>query len=169
VKLNLGCGHDYRYDRAWVNYDMTFPANVIGDCTQGLPFRNASFDEVWASHILEHIPDLRALQTELARVTRLGGILKAIVPNYDSVDAWGDPTHCRAFSSESFQNAYWQGFNLIDIDVRNLRKKGASMGVNWIFVTLMRNEVSYSVVRANQSGRRTIKTGGYKGPFGFKA
>ena len=107
LKLNLGCGNDYRYDKSWVNLDITPPCSVRADIRKGLPFQSRSFNLVWASHVLEHVPDLRRLQKELARVIKTGGLLKAVVPYYLSPDAWGDPTHCRAFSEEAFMSVYW--------------------------------------------------------------
>lgn len=160
MKLNLGCGYDFRYDREWVNFDMTPPANVIGDAREGLPFRKAAFEEVWISHLLEHIPDLRAVQRELARVTKQGGIVQIIVPDYLSPDAWGDPTHCRAFSIESFQPCYWVGFNPVDLSIRKFKKRPVMHGVDWIFATMRRNGISYARVREELSGLSTVKTGG---------
>lgn len=158
--LNLGCGHDFRYDKSWVNLDISFPANVIGDINEGLPFKAASFVSVWASHILEHIQDLRALQMDLARIIIAGGELRIIVPDYQSPDAWGDPTHCRAFSKESFQSCYWVGFNPVELEVKTMKKKPWMHGVDWIFATLRRNGIPYSQVRSELSGRNMVKTGG---------
>jgi len=160
MHLNLGCGHDFRYDREWVNLDITPPANVLGDINEGLPFKAASFSLVWASHILEHIKELRMLQAELARVTEMGGNLKIIVPNYLSPDAWGDPTHCRAFSKESFQSCYWVGFNPVELEIKTMKKRPWMHGVDWIFATLRRNAIPYSQIRAEITGRHSVKTGG---------
>lgn len=160
IKLNLGCGLDYRYDSEWVNYDVTHPANVIGDLEDGLPFKSASFQLVWASHILEHIQDLRKLQSELARVIKPGGLLKAICPRYDSPDAWGDPTHCRGISEETFLPVYWAGFNLIQMETKHLQKNPLKDGVKWIFAALSRNKVPYSRVKSELGGHNYTKTAG---------
>lgn len=45
---------------------------------QGLPFEDASYDFVFASHVLEHIPDDRKAVSEIRRILRPGGI--AILP-----------------------------------------------------------------------------------------
>ena len=54
---------------------------VNGDITS-LPFKNASFDKVICSEVLEHVPDdIRGIQ-ELVRVLRDNGTLAVSVPSY---------------------------------------------------------------------------------------
>lgn len=144
---------------------MTFPANVIGDINEGLPFKAGSFDLVWASHILEHIRDLVKLQCELARVMKLGGLLKIIVPYYLSPDAWGDPTHCRGFSRESFLSIYWLGFNPTEIEVKKLVKNPLKEGVDWIFAVLRRNGVAFRDIERNFRSKNYSKSAGV--PWGL--
>ena len=50
-----------------------------GDVTQ-LPFRPSSFDKVIASEVLEHVMDDRGAFSELARVTKPGGVAVCTVP-----------------------------------------------------------------------------------------
>ena len=157
MKLNLGCGRDYRYDRSWVNLDITPPASVLADIHDGLPFRARAFNLVWASHILEHIRDLRMIQRELARIMVAGGLLNVIVPYYLSPDAWGDPTHCRAFSEESFMACYWVGFSTLNIEVREYTKRGTGHKVQWLHVELQRTAVEYYEVQAALSGHNYVK------------
>lgn len=45
-----------------------------------LPFADASFDVVYSSNVLEHIPDFAGMQRELARVLRPGGIAVHCLP-----------------------------------------------------------------------------------------
>jgi SAM-dependent methyltransferase len=60
-----------------------------------LPFPNDSFDVVICSEILEHVPDLDAVLSEISRVLVKGGRLYATMPNSLS-DVW-QPFHslCR--------------------------------------------------------------------------
>lgn len=140
--LNLGCGNDFRYNKDWVNMDLTMPCSVMADLREGLPFKTSSADGVWASHILEHVQDLRALKIELARIIRGGGDLQIIVPHFSSPDAYGDDTHCRFFSFHSFWNQYWPGFNLVDVHKKALKQSNPLVEEEcsyWIFATLRRN------------------------------
>lgn len=52
-----------------------------------LPFRDASIDVAFTSNVLEHVPDPRALCSELLRVTRPGGIAIASYTNW--LSPWG--------------------------------------------------------------------------------
>lgn len=71
MKLNVGCGKDkwgdIRLDigRKYKGEDIT--PNFIGDA-QNLPFRDRTFSEVKASHILEELPDWKKALTEWTRV-----------------------------------------------------------------------------------------------------
>jgi SAM-dependent methyltransferase len=114
--LNLGCGKEY-YDspKGWVNLDgdPKIKCDVLCDLDDKnlkLPFKDDTFGIVWASHVFEHIFYLGALKKEIHRILKPGGTLCFIVPYYLYQDAWGDDTHCRAFSEASMGCAFWQGF-----------------------------------------------------------
>ena len=53
---------------------------VVGDCQEGLPFPDASFDRAMAIHVLEHLPDLPAALRELRRLVKDDGRLIAMIP-----------------------------------------------------------------------------------------
>ena len=157
-KLNLGCGNDFKYGKDWINVDITEPCNVKADIREGLPFEDREFDLIWASHILEHIPDLRKIQCELARVMKPNGVLKIIVPYYLSPDAWGDPTHCRAFSEESFQSCYWVGFSIINMEQKKYLKRRSKTEDTWLHVDMRRNELEYADVYDALGGNQFVKS-----------
>jgi SAM-dependent methyltransferase len=58
-------------------HDLQF---IVADGV-ALPFPDGHFDVVVCSEILEHVPDLDAVLSELARVLRVGGRLYATMPN----------------------------------------------------------------------------------------
>jgi len=131
LNLNLGCGADYR--EGWINYDLEAKADVCGNCEEGLPFKDHSVDFVLASHVLEHVHDLRALKKELHRVMKKGGVLVVVVPYYLSPDAWGDDTHCRAFSKQSFViSNFWPGFKLFELQVQKRVKLATNEEIEWL-------------------------------------
>jgi len=112
-RLNLACGTDYL--EGWTNLDgcPDIKADVycnLDSADVKLPFMDEQFDFVFASHILEHIQHLPHLKKELSRVMKPNGIIFVVVPHHLSVDAWGDDTHCRAFSIASFFVDFWPGF-----------------------------------------------------------
>ena len=111
VKVNIGCGNDY-FD-GWINIDADPNMNPdiqmwLGE--EPIPLEDNSVDSILASHILEHVPKLPELKMELARILKDNGNLIIVVPDYTSMDAWGDDTHCRAFSIHSFFGQYWPDF-----------------------------------------------------------
>lgn len=68
MKLTLGSGTHYA--DGWVNIDLyAEDADVRGDCF-ALPFRAATFAQVYAGHVLEHLP-YHALPRMLAEVRRV--------------------------------------------------------------------------------------------------
>jgi len=71
MKLNIGCGHDLwgdvRLDVAFKFLYWNLRPNFIGDA-QNLPFRDLSFSEVKASHVIEHLPLWRQALSEWSRV-----------------------------------------------------------------------------------------------------
>jgi len=84
--------------------DLTYR---LGDLDAPLPLADDSIDLVIAWHVLEHVghqgeaAEWFRCWEELYRVLTPGGWLYAECPHYDSVWAWGDPTHTRAMSAEA--------------------------------------------------------------------
>lgn len=132
--LNLGSGPDRL--NGFVNYDMLPVGDVCGNCEEGLPFKDNTFDQVKASHILEHIHNLRGLKCELHRVMKPDGELVVVVPDYQSPDAWGDDTHCRAFSNQSFFLDFWPGFKVISLKGQEMMKTVTKEKVMWLIATI---------------------------------
>jgi len=64
-KLNLGCGKDIR--KGYINLDLKkLPGvDIVHNINKKFPFKTNSFDEIYASHILEHVDDLIFTMEEL--------------------------------------------------------------------------------------------------------
>jgi SAM-dependent methyltransferase len=94
VLLNLGCGR--RRHPAWTNADLSpsTPEVLQVDVREPLPFGDAEFDAVYASHVLEHLSPSkgRALVREIRRILRPGGIVRLVVPDLETL--------CRNYLSE---------------------------------------------------------------------
>jgi len=67
------------------------------------PFEDNFFDVVYASHIMEHLPDNVRFMEEIYRIAKPGARVIVRVPHYSGRSAWGDPTHLRAYSSYQFR------------------------------------------------------------------
>lgn len=85
--LNLGCGRHCH--PAWTNVDFTSTTEgvIAHNLRQGLPFPSASFDVVYHSHVLEHLPKVEApgLLQECFRVLRPQGILRVVIPDLEQI------------------------------------------------------------------------------------
>jgi SAM-dependent methyltransferase len=117
--LNIGCGTHRLVDNA-LNTDINPKINpdAILDITK-VPFgekihtktfgeieiKEEMFDEIHASHVLEHIPDLVSAMWNCYKLLKWGGKMEIAVPYDLSYGAWQDPTHVRAFNEHSWK--YW--------------------------------------------------------------
>ncbi len=99
-KLHLGCG--CKYFKGWVNADkFSRLADVKMDFEQRpWPFPSGYFDEVYSSHVLEHIGDVQGFMDELWSVCRKGAKVTVIVPHFSSL-ASASPFHVHAFNSQA--------------------------------------------------------------------
>ena len=57
-----------------------------------IPFEDASFDIIFSSNVLEHVPHVRALQREIRRVLHDDGVVVHVVPSA-SWRVWTNVTH----------------------------------------------------------------------------
>lgn len=87
MKLNLGCGKDYR--PGYVNVDVLpgVGADVVRDITQTLPWADGGVEEVVAQDVLEHLTleQQRGVLGEIARVLQPNGRLVCRLPNVDDI------------------------------------------------------------------------------------
>ena len=102
-KLHIGCGNVIK--EGWVNHDIIKLPGV--DVVHDLrifpwPFDNGQFEEIYMKDVLEHLPDTIKSFEELFRITKPGAKVFITVPYWNSVIAYGDPTHVKSFNEFSF-------------------------------------------------------------------
>ena len=98
-KLNLGCGRDIR--AGYVNLDSVKMPGVDKVCNLDkfpYPFKDNTFEEVYAAHVIEHLTDLPGVMKELRRISKPGGKIIIRVPFFPSMYAASDPTHKHFFT-----------------------------------------------------------------------
>jgi SAM-dependent methyltransferase len=102
-KLNLGAGTNIRKD--CVNLDsVKLPGiNKVHDLDKfPWPFKSNEFDEIYCSHILEHVSDLTKTMKEMQRICKPGARIKIRAPHFSCGVSYRDPTHKRLFSYFTF-------------------------------------------------------------------
>jgi SAM-dependent methyltransferase len=94
VCVDIGCGP--RCPEGFVGLDtIDFGQRYVHDVRKGLPFEDASVDEVRSSHFVEHLTGAERIGffNELYRVLKTGATALIITPNWSHACAYGDPTH----------------------------------------------------------------------------
>ncbi|RJQ83020.1 MAG: methyltransferase domain-containing protein [Desulfobacteraceae bacterium] len=131
--LNLGCGA--HWNPLWVNVDFksNHPNVIAHDLNRSIPFSDDSFDAVYHSHLLEHLPKNRApvFITECYRVLKPDGILRVVVPDLEQIARWyllllekalqGDP--------QAMERYEWIMLEMFDQMIRN--RSGGEMLSYW--------------------------------------
>lgn len=56
------------------------PVHVVADLTKRLPFQDNSFDVVFVTNTLEHLPDTEKVLAEIYRVLKKGGVILGTMP-----------------------------------------------------------------------------------------
>lgn len=114
--MNLGSGKDYKL--GWLNVDILERAqpDLVVDLGQkiSLPIHSptigggkvlleeGSLEKIYANNVLEHVPDLPQLMSNLLTLLMEDGILEVEVPYEKAETAWQDPTHLRAMNKNSW-------------------------------------------------------------------
>lgn len=82
IFLDIGSGNR-KGKNGWVTIDLNSGADIIHDLRKGIPLPENSVDQIYASHVLEHIPfkELIILLKEIYRVLKKKGELSVSVPD----------------------------------------------------------------------------------------
>lgn len=114
--LNLGSGKDYK--PGWLNIDILERAqpDIVLDLGKSVEIpiaaptsgggkvviEEGSLDYVYGNNVLEHVPDLPCLMSNILKLLRIDGIADFEVPYEKAPTAWQDPTHLRAMNRNSW-------------------------------------------------------------------
>jgi SAM-dependent methyltransferase len=101
LKLDLGCGTKKQAGHVGVDSRQFEGVDVVCDLgTATWPWANDSVDEVYCSHMVEHLtwPQRIHFFNELGRVLKKGSKAQIIMPHWSSARFYGDPTHQAPFS-----------------------------------------------------------------------
>ena len=102
--LELGAA-GFRARPNYVTVDSRdFPSvDIVGDVFDVLAqIEDGKINGVYASHFIEHIPDLTRLLTELIRVCEPGAKMELIAPHFSNAFFYSDVTHSKFFGLYTF-------------------------------------------------------------------
>ncbi|MEK6823649.1 MAG: methyltransferase domain-containing protein [Nanoarchaeota archaeon] len=102
-KLNIGCGKNIK--KEFVNLDsVNLPGvDIVHDLNEyPWPFKKDEFDEIYCSHVLEHLDNIIKPLEEIWRITKKNGLIRILVPISPSVWAFADPTHKQFYTYFTF-------------------------------------------------------------------
>ncbi len=105
LKVELGCGRAPR--EGFVHLDLAaLPHVEIVYDLRDYPwtcFEDESVDEVYGSHVLEHL-DFRKSMSEIYRILKPKGFFYAVVPYYTKSTAFSNPCHIHFFTWKTFDH-----------------------------------------------------------------
>jgi ubiquinone/menaquinone biosynthesis C-methylase UbiE len=164
MKLDIGCGNRKKDGYIGVDIVKTPSVDIVCDIRQGLPMiENNSVDEIYCSHILEHIANLEEVMKEFHRILKSSGSLIIRVPHCFSPSAFGDPTHCRYFTYETFKNydknhtkSYYRDFHF------NFISSKIQIDHNWHKVNIFDKFLEWLINIKQRRGEKLLKIIPYK-------
>jgi len=84
LRLDLGCDRCQIAGFTSVDFNPDVNPDVVADVRE-LPFPDESADEIYASHVLEHLPYGNKALEEWLRVLKPGGMLTVVVPDINGI------------------------------------------------------------------------------------
>lgn len=103
IRLDLACGQSKREGFTGVDIKPGCSDLSFDLMKSNWPIADNSVYEVYCSHFVEHVSDLRTFMSEVYRVLCPHGIASIIGPYYSSERAWQDFTHVRALTQLTFR------------------------------------------------------------------
>lgn len=117
--LNIGCGNNHIPN--FINQDREYLPGIdmVCDLEQPLPFKDDTFNGIYASHVMEHIMNLEDLVNDLIRISRDGSIWEVHSPvgreRLEIID------HKRIVTDMTFRN-WFKSWPSHDAHVLNMRE-----------------------------------------------
>jgi SAM-dependent methyltransferase len=106
--LDIGCGINKYPGSIGLDRNLATSADVIAELDHfPFPFRDSSFREIRATHVIEHVSDVIRTMEEIHRLLIPGGRAVIVTPHYTDFSSFCDPTHrwhLNSFSLRYFGN-----------------------------------------------------------------
>ena len=102
--LDVGCGINKFAGAIGIDNNPRTNADVLCELDHfPYPFRDNSFDQLRAIHVIEHVADVIRTMEEFHRLVRAGGTVLLETPHYTDFSSFCDPTHRWHLNSFSFR------------------------------------------------------------------
>ena len=124
--LDVGCGINKYPGSIGIDRNAGTRADVLCELDHfPYPFRDSQFDQVRASHVIEHVADVIRTMEEFHRVAKPGGRIVLSTPHYTDFSSFCDPTHrwhlntfsFRYFGADNAGYGYYSKVRLREISV----------------------------------------------------
>ncbi|MCB0870977.1 MAG: class I SAM-dependent methyltransferase [Solirubrobacterales bacterium] len=126
--LDLGCGTGHSFEafapRETVGVDISAEAlagqdrETLQADIREVPLPDQSFDSIFSSHAIEHVPDPERVVSEVRRLLTADGEAIIVTPNrltFGRPDEIIDPFHFIEFSPEEFEQICRTGFGQVEV------------------------------------------------------
>jgi SAM-dependent methyltransferase len=101
MKLNIGAG--YQKNDGYTGVDIRPISDIQLDIEKEVwPWADDSIEEIVSEHVVEHIHSLPDFLNNCHRVLKPGGQLLILTPHPLCEFFWGDPTHIRGYTPNTF-------------------------------------------------------------------
>ena len=101
--LDMGCGRNKRPGAIGMDRVKLPEVDLVHNLNQiPYPIKDNFFDEVYATHVIEHMDSVLAVMEEIHRICRPHARVTLITPHYTDSISWQDPTHQWHLNSYSF-------------------------------------------------------------------
>jgi SAM-dependent methyltransferase len=146
--LDVGCGVNKYPGAVGIDRNSRTRADVLCDLDRfPYPFRDSSFDQLRAVHVIEHVSDVIRTIEEFHRLVRGGGTIHIVTPHYTDFSSFCDPTHrwhlnsfsLRYFGEDNAGFGYYSAARLRESSVRlKLLQFWRYLGFEWLVNTFPR-------------------------------
>ena len=125
--LDVGCGINKLNGSIGIDRNPSSRADVLCDLDHlPYPFRDSSFDQLQAVHVIEHVSDVIKTMEEFHRLLRAGGEAFIATPHYTDFSSFCDPTHrwhltsfsLRYFGEDNAGYGYYSKSRFEEVSVR---------------------------------------------------
>jgi SAM-dependent methyltransferase len=140
--LDVGCGLNKYPDAIGIDRNARTRADVLCDLDRfPYPFRDDSFDQLRAVHVIEHVSDVIRTVEEFHRLVRGGGTIHIVTPHYTDFSSFCDPTHrwhlnsfsLRYFGENDAGFGYYSAVRMRETSVRvRLLQFWRYLGLEWL-------------------------------------